>query len=147
MERRRSKRPSTPTPLANLPGGGSRPARRRSRPLSRSRSRSLASAAAARGAAGAGATSAGRRTRAPQWRRGEGGRDGGVRNGYAAGRRAPAPPVGSAVTRVLHTLTARSITYVTFSDPDALAAEHDGVLCLEAGGAWNLSADSRRITA
>jgi hypothetical protein len=51
------------------------------------------------------------------------------------------------MARVLHMLTARSITYVTFSDPDALAAEHDGVLCLEAGGAWNLSADSRGITA
>ena len=39
------------------------------------------------------------------------------------------------------------VTYVTFSDSDALAAEHDVVLCLEAGGAWNLSADSRGITA
>ena len=52
-----------------------------------------------------------------------------------------------AMAGVLHTLTARSITYVTFSDSDALAAEHDVVLCLEAGGAWNLSADSRGITA
>jgi putative ATP-binding cassette transporter len=51
------------------------------------------------------------------------------------------------MARVLHTLTARSITYVTFSDSDALAAEHDVVLCLEAVGAWNLSADSRGITA
>ena len=51
------------------------------------------------------------------------------------------------MARLLHTLTARSITYVTFSDSDALAAEHDVVLCLEAGGAWNLSADSRGITA
>ena len=39
------------------------------------------------------------------------------------------------MARVLQTLTARSITYVTFSDSDALAAEHDVVLCLEAGGA------------
>jgi putative ATP-binding cassette transporter len=48
---------------------------------------------------------------------------------------------------VLQALTARSITYVTFSDSDALAPEHDVVLCLEAGGAWNLSAESPRITA
>jgi hypothetical protein len=69
------------------------------------------------------------------------------RRGTRPGRRGRGTTSAADMARVLHTLTARSITYVTFSDPDALAAEHDGVLCLEAGGAWNLSADSRGITA
>jgi multidrug efflux system outer membrane protein len=51
------------------------------------------------------------------------------------------------MARVLRALTARAITYVTFSDSDTLAAEHDVVLRLEAGGAWHLSADSRRAPA
>jgi len=51
------------------------------------------------------------------------------------------------MARVLQALAARSIAYVTFSDSDALAAEHDLVLRLEAGGAWHLSGDTRRASA
>jgi hypothetical protein len=51
------------------------------------------------------------------------------------------------MARVLRALAARSIAYVTFSDSDALAAEHDLVLRLEAGGAWHLGADTRRAPA
>ena len=48
---------------------------------------------------------------------------------------------------VLRAFRARSITYVTFSDSDALATEHDVVLRLEPGGAWNLRPDSSRLSA
>jgi putative ATP-binding cassette transporter len=51
------------------------------------------------------------------------------------------------MARVLQAFTARSITYVTFSDSDALAAEHNVVLRLEPGGAWNISADGRSVSA
>jgi hypothetical protein len=54
---------------------------------------------------------------------------------------------GADMARALQAFRARSITYVTFSDSDALAAEHDVVLRLEPGGAWNLRPDSRRVSA
>ena len=49
--------------------------------------------------------------------------------------------VGSAETlRVLRTLAKRSITYVTFAETDALAAEHDAVLELKDDGKWTWTA-------
>jgi putative ATP-binding cassette transporter len=54
---------------------------------------------------------------------------------------------GADMARALQAFRARSITYVTFSDSDALAAEHDVVLRLEPGGAWNPRPDSRRVSA
>jgi ABC-type uncharacterized transport system fused permease/ATPase subunit len=50
------------------------------------------------------------------------------------------------MARVLRAFTARSIPYVTLSDSDALAAEHDVVLRLEPGGAWHVSADRRKVS-
>jgi putative ATP-binding cassette transporter len=51
------------------------------------------------------------------------------------------------MARAVQALTARSITAVTFSGSNALAPEHDVVLCLEPGGAWHLRADLRRASA
>jgi len=55
--------------------------------------------------------------------------------------------VNHVLVPVLRAFRARSITYVMFSDSDALAAEHDIVLRLEPGGACNIGPDSRRVSA
>ena len=45
--------------------------------------------------------------------------------------------IGAAETaRVLRILAARSVTYVTFAESDALASEHDAVLELKDEGKW-----------